>query len=417
MIRTSRCGRASTDFDPLELERLLAKRRAVRATAMRATIHLLTVRDCLEIRALMQPMLEQRERSGRRRHADRAASSPGSGASSSRSSRSGSTRSPPGSVSGGRTSTRLASRSRGTRRRRHAAARAGDAARPLDVDGSPAAHDRRVVARQAVARETQPGPVRRAVHRAFGPAAFEDVTAWSRRPGLRPALEELRPKLRTFRDENGRELFDVPERAAAGRRHARARAVLPDVRQRVPRTQGPVAREHPELPRDRRSRRGRGRARSRWTGSSPASGRSSRRRTCRRSRCSRPRSSLEPHGASHRRGGRSAAVLRSRHDARHPDRTLLASSHGGGGRRPPTLTSMTRPDARPDLVRGLLQSCYVIEHARANTQRAWGGDFLRDAEAYGEARRAARPAARRRRLPADGRGDRRAHADGSVAVR
>jgi hypothetical protein len=35
---------------------------------------------------------------------------------------------------------------------------------------------------------------------------------------------------------------------------------------------------------------------------------------------------------------------------------------------------------RPDLVRGLLQSCYVIEHARARLQNAWGGDFDRDAE-------------------------------------
>jgi hypothetical protein len=41
---------------------------------------------------------------------------------------------------------------------------------------------------------------------------------------------------------------------------------------------------------------------------------------------------------------------------------------------------MTRPDARPDLGRGLLQSCYVIEHARLNVQRLWGGDFNRDAE-------------------------------------
>ncbi len=45
------------------------------------------------------------------------------------------------------------------------------------------------------------------------------------------------------------------------------------------------------------------------------------------------------------------------------------------------LAPMTRPDARPDLVRGLLQSCYVIEHARANTQRLWGGEFLGDADA------------------------------------
>jgi predicted phosphodiesterase len=41
---------------------------------------------------------------------------------------------------------------------------------------------------------------------------------------------------------------------------------------------------------------------------------------------------------------------------------------------------MSAPKDRPDLVRGLLQSCYVIEHARAGVQRAWGGDFDRDAE-------------------------------------
>ncbi|MEX2393586.1 MAG: metallophosphoesterase [Actinomycetota bacterium] len=39
---------------------------------------------------------------------------------------------------------------------------------------------------------------------------------------------------------------------------------------------------------------------------------------------------------------------------------------------------MTTTEAREDLVRGLLQSCYVIEQARANVQRLWGGDFLED---------------------------------------
>jgi 3',5'-cyclic-AMP phosphodiesterase len=51
---------------------------------------------------------------------------------------------------------------------------------------------------------------------------------------------------------------------------------------------------------------------------------------------------------------------------------------------PPRLGPMTRPDARGDLVRGLLQSCYVIEHARLGTQRTWGGDFERDAERTSE---------------------------------
>jgi hypothetical protein len=36
-------------------------------------------------------------------------------------------------------------------------------------------------------------------------------------------------------------------------------------------------------------------------------------------------------------------------------------------------------EIREDLLRGLLQSCYVIEHARAGVQGRWGGDFDRDA--------------------------------------
>jgi len=46
---------------------------------------------------------------------------------------------------------------------------------------------------------------------AFGPAAARDVQAWSGLTGLAPVLEELRPQLQVFRDERGRELFDLPE--------------------------------------------------------------------------------------------------------------------------------------------------------------------------------------------------------------
>lgn len=61
------------------------------------------------------------------------------------------------------------------------------------------------------AAEMTPGDLLLRYLRAFGPASLKDMSVWSGITSLKPALQEVRPALRRYRDEQGRELFDLAD--------------------------------------------------------------------------------------------------------------------------------------------------------------------------------------------------------------
>jgi hypothetical protein len=200
------------DFDPNELGRLVLDRRLVRIAVMRATLHLVTDDDCLVLRPLAQPVLDQ-ELARHPQHGpalvgvdiepvlafvrELVADNPHTG-----------------------TQLRAALADRFPE---HDAAALAYASRnylafvqvpPRGVWGR-TSQVASTTAESWLGRPLATDPsIDDVVMRylaAFGPAIVADVTTWSRLTGMREVVERLRPRLRMFRDEKGRELFDVPD--------------------------------------------------------------------------------------------------------------------------------------------------------------------------------------------------------------
>jgi hypothetical protein len=203
-----------TNFDPSSLSDLLAERQVVRAQLLRATIHLATARDALFLRSVLAPVLERHMTAGSLwgRRLGEAGVDPVMVAAVGKELVETEPRT--------RAELRdlLAPRWPGADPSALAQAvtylvpnvqvpprglwrRAGQArfasleswlGKPLEADASPDDLVLRYLA-------------------AFGPATAADVRAWSGLPGAGTVVDRLRPRLRTFRDEQGRELVDVPD--------------------------------------------------------------------------------------------------------------------------------------------------------------------------------------------------------------
>jgi Winged helix DNA-binding domain len=208
-------------FGPEDLAALLTDRRAVRIALMRGTIHLVSARDCLPLRRLVQPVLERGLRGAFGKQL--AGVDPAAVAVAGRElvESEPMTFSQLGDALAGHWPDHPpAALAQAVRAYvplvqvppRAVWGRAGQSAH------TSAEHWLGPAAEQDPAdpeRDTLAGLVTRYLA-AFGPATARDVAAWSGLTGLRAVMDQLRPSLVTFRDEQGAELFDLPSAPRPG---------------------------------------------------------------------------------------------------------------------------------------------------------------------------------------------------------
>ncbi|MEA2510356.1 MAG: hypothetical protein QOG21_2438 [Actinomycetota bacterium] len=199
------------DFDPDELGQAMLERRAVRMTLLRTTLHLVTARDALALRPVVQNMIERRFDTGTPFGPNVADIDRdellAAGAQL--------LEDPQGVSELGKA---LAERFPG-----HDPSSLGYAIAILlpVVQVTPRGVWRRTLRPKLATLAGWLGlpvptasPPDDAIMRylcAFGPATISDIRTWSGLAGLREAIDRLRPRLRTYRDELGRVLIDAED--------------------------------------------------------------------------------------------------------------------------------------------------------------------------------------------------------------
>jgi hypothetical protein len=200
-------------FDRSELAKALHDRRAVRVTAMRGTLHLMTTADYIAMRGAMQPMLTRGMQAILRGRAALLEMEALEVEARRFFGKSGATFDA--------LRDHLKAKFRGADERAMAYAirmHVPLVQVPTDAPWAfPAAADFALadqwLSKKVSTSATSPEALVLRYLAAFGPAAPNDAQAWSGLPALRDVFESLRPSLVTFRDERKRELFDLPHAA------------------------------------------------------------------------------------------------------------------------------------------------------------------------------------------------------------